>query len=124
MTSRCTWARSSSIGCGPAGVSPAGMVRTLRTSRSPRRPSRRICVRSKPSPSWRAAPKQRYTQENRLHLLPLPKEPETYKLPLEHSEIQALFDACDPTTTLGTRDLALLLVLLDGELRASEVTRL
>src|SRR5262249_54025471 len=31
--------------------------------------------------SWLAAPKQHYTQENRLHLLALPKEPETYKLP-------------------------------------------
>jgi integrase/recombinase XerD len=74
--------------------------------------------------SWLAAPKQRYTEENRLHLLPLPKEPETYKLPLEKTEIQAFIDICDPTTTLGTRDLALLLLLLDGGLRASELTSL
>src|SRR5262249_7468960 len=74
--------------------------------------------------SWLAAPKQRYTPENRLHLLALPKEPETYKLPLEKGEIQALIDVCDPTTLLGTRDLALLLVLLDGGLRASELTSL
>jgi hypothetical protein len=56
--------------------------------------------------------------------LPLPKEPEIFKLPLEKSEIQALIDVCDPTTTLGTRDLALLLLLLDGGLRASELTGL
>ncbi len=74
--------------------------------------------------SWLAAPKQRYTDENRLHLLKLPKEPQTYKLPLEKGEIQAFIDACDPTTTLGSRDLAMLLVLLDGGLRASELTAL
>jgi site-specific recombinase XerD len=74
--------------------------------------------------SWLAAPKQRYTEDNRLRLLRLPKEPETYKLPLEKSEIQALIDSCDSTTTLGTRDLALLLLLLDGGLRASELRNL
>jgi len=74
--------------------------------------------------SWLAAPKQCYTPENRLHLLALPKGPETYKLPLEKREIQALIDVCDPTTLLGTRDLALLLALLDGGLRASELTSL
>jgi integrase len=73
---------------------------------------------------WLAEPKQQYTEDNRLHILPLPKEPETHKLLLERSEIQRFIDICDPTTTLGTRDLALLLLLPDGALRANELTSL
>lgn len=74
--------------------------------------------------SWLAAPKQRYTQDNRLQYLALPKKAETYKLPLDVTEIQALADSCDATTVLGSRDIALLLTLIDGGLRAMEVARL
>src|SRR5262245_9629816 len=99
------------------GVDPAGKPLSEETIRTYLRAVKAFS-------SWLVAPKQRYTEENRLHLLALPKEPETYKLPLEKREIQALIDVCDPTTLLGTRDLALLLALLDGGLRASELTSL
>jgi site-specific recombinase XerD len=74
--------------------------------------------------SWLAAPKQRYTPENRLHLLALPRKSRTYRLPLDVREMQALIDACDVSSALGSRDLALLLLFLDGGLRASEITAL
>ena len=48
--------------------------------------------------SWLVAPKQRYTDDNRLELLPLPKKEDTFKLPLEPHEVQALLDACDTLT--------------------------
>ncbi len=70
---------------------------------------------------WLAAPKQRYTPENRLALLPMPRKSQTYKLPLDTREMQALIDACDVTSALGSRDLALLLLFLDGGLRAGEI---
>jgi len=73
--------------------------------------------------SWLAAPKQAYTQENRLRLLKLPRKGRTYKQPLTLGEMQALISACDPTTVLGTRDLAMLLALLDGGLRVSDLIR-
>ncbi len=73
--------------------------------------------------SWLAAPKQAYTQENRLRLLKLPRKGRTYKQPLTLAEMQALISACDPTTVLGTRDLAMLLALLDGGLRVSDLIR-
>jgi integrase/recombinase XerD len=74
--------------------------------------------------TWLAAPKQRYTTDNRLALLPMPRRPNTYKLPLDVKEIQALINACDVTSALGSRDLALLLAFLDGGLRASEMMAL
>jgi integrase/recombinase XerD len=74
--------------------------------------------------SWLAAPKQRYTQDNRFALLPMPRKPQTYKLPLTAEEIQALVDACDMTSALGPRDLAMLVLLLDGGLRAGDLITL
>jgi len=74
--------------------------------------------------AWLAAPKQRYTPNNRLKLLPMPRKSQTYKLPLDTGEMQALIDACDVTSALGSRDLALLLLFLDGGLRAGEICAL
>jgi integrase/recombinase XerD len=74
--------------------------------------------------SWLAAPKQRYTAEHRLALLPLPKAEDTFKLPLEQHEVQALLDVCDPQTVWGSRDLAILLTYLDGGLRAMDLAHL
>ncbi len=37
---------------------------------------------------WLAAPKQRYTLDNRFELLPMPRKPHTYKLPLTADEIR------------------------------------
>lgn len=74
--------------------------------------------------SWLAAPKQQYTSEHRLKLLPMPRKAQTYKQPLDNHEVQALIDACDTGTVLGSRDLALLLLLLDGSLRAGEAVAL
>jgi len=74
--------------------------------------------------SWLAAPKQRYTLDNRLALLQMPSKAETYKLPLEADEVQRLLDTCDITTVFGSRDLAILLTFLDGGLRASDLAQL
>jgi site-specific recombinase XerD len=74
--------------------------------------------------SWLAAPKQRYTSEHQLKLLPMPRKSQTYKQPLDNNEVQARIDACDTGTVLGSRDVALLLLLLDGSLRAGEVIAL
>jgi integrase/recombinase XerD len=74
--------------------------------------------------AWLAEPKQLYTHENRMRLLPMPKPIQTYKQPLSIEEIQALIGACDITTVLGSRDLAMLLTLLDGGLRAAELMSL
>jgi integrase/recombinase XerD len=74
--------------------------------------------------TWLAAPKQQYTTEPRLKLLPTPRKVRTYKRPLTAEEIQALVSVCDVTTVLGTRDLALLLTFLDGGLRVSDVLSL
>ncbi len=74
--------------------------------------------------NWLVAPKQRYTKENRLALLALPRKAHTYKLPLSVDEMQALITACDVTTALGSRDLAILLTFLDGGLRAAELMAL
>ncbi len=74
--------------------------------------------------SWLVAPKQHYTEDNRLQYLTMPKKAETYKLPLDVTEIQALVDSCDVTTVLGSRDVALLLTLIDSGLRAMEIAHL
>lgn len=74
--------------------------------------------------SWLAAPKQRYTPEHRLALLTLPRSEDTFKLPLEHQEVQALLDVCDAQTVWGSRDLAILLTYLDGGLRAMDLAHL
>ncbi len=74
--------------------------------------------------TWLAAPKQCYTPDNRLALLVMPRRTHTYKLPLDVSEMQALVNACDVSTALGSRDLAILLTFLDGGLRVSELIAL
>jgi site-specific recombinase XerD len=74
--------------------------------------------------SWLHDPKQGYTADQRLALLPMPRKGDVQKMPLDTHEVEALLAACDTTTVLGSRDHALLLTLLDGSLRASEVTGL
>lgn len=74
--------------------------------------------------SWLAAPKQRYTADNRMKLLPMPRKTRTYKQPLSVEEMQALISACDVTSVLGSRDLAILLTFLDGGLRVSDLLAL
>lgn len=74
--------------------------------------------------SWLVAPKQHYTEENRLATLPMPRRTNTYKLPLDVKEIQALINGCDVASALGSRDLAMLLTFLDGGLRAAELMAL
>jgi len=71
--------------------------------------------------SWLAASKQAYTEDNRLRLLKLPRKGRTYKQSLTLAELRALVSACDPTSVLGSRDLAMLLALLDGGLRVSDL---
>src|SRR5690242_563411 len=74
--------------------------------------------------AWLAEPKQAYAAADPLALLELPRPDRTYKLPLTPEEIAALVGGCDPTTLLGARDLAMLLTLLDGGLRAGELINL
>ena len=57
-------------------------------------------------------------------MLHLPKAEDTFKLPLEQQEVQALLDVCDPQTVWGSRDLAILLTYLDGGLRAMDLAHL
>jgi site-specific recombinase XerD len=59
-----------------------------------------------------------------LALLPLPKAEDTFKLPLEQQEVQALLDVCDTQTVWGSRDLAILLTYLDGGLRVMDLAYL
>lgn len=54
----------------------------------------------------------------------MPRPDRTHKQPLNTEEIAALVGACDVSTLMGTRDLALLLTLLDAGLRASELMQL
>src|SRR5262249_41905451 len=74
--------------------------------------------------AWLAEPKQAYTATDQLALLALPRKDRTYKLPLNAEEIAALVNVCDASTLIGVRDLALVLTLLDGGLRASELIHL
>jgi site-specific recombinase XerD len=71
--------------------------------------------------SWLYQPKQGYTRDQRLALLPMPRKGNVQKLPLNQQEVEVLLAACDTTTVLGSRDHALLLTLLDGSLRTSEI---
>lgn len=56
--------------------------------------------------------------------LKLPRASRRFKQPLNADEIEALFDAVDAGTIVGARDRAMLLMLLDGGLRATELANL
>jgi integrase/recombinase XerD len=105
------------------GKDPSSHRRAEGTKHSPA--TLRTYVRTlKVFSAWLAAPKQQYTAEHRLKLLAMPRKAKTYKRPLAVDEIQALVNACEVTTLLGTRDLAILLTFLDGALRASDLIHL
>lgn len=62
-----------------------------------------------------------YTPDNVLSTVKLPKAPLNIVEPLTATEIDSLIKAQNPLTTIGSRDIALLLTLLDTGLRAGEL---
>jgi site-specific recombinase XerD len=73
---------------------------------------------------WLTRPPYRVTKENPLADLKLPRASRSRKQPLDENDLAALLNATDRTTLVGARDHAMLLILIDGGLRASELTDL
>lgn len=65
--------------------------------------------------------REKYTDENRLAILRLPKAPQKVVETLSDEEIVRLFSVVDQNTSPGCRDAAILLLLLDTGLRCSEL---
>src|SRR5207249_9470373 len=65
-----------------------------------------------------------YVNRNPLGRLQLPKVPKYVVKPLSSDEVSALINAIRPRSAAGTRDLALLLLLLDTGARLGEVAQL
>ena len=72
--------------------------------------------------SWLFA--EGYTQDNLLANVKLPKVPTKLIEPLSAGEIDSLISTQNPLTSLGSRNLALLVTLLDTGLRLSELCNL
>ncbi len=68
--------------------------------------------------SWLYA--EGYTAENRLQNLKLPKAPATIMEPLTREEIKKIIAGMDKKSSIGARNHALFVTLLDTGLRASE----
>lgn len=75
---------------------------------------------------WLAKPPQSYCPESALKHLKLPRAEETPKVPAEPEALQRLLRraAQETDTVLGARGRALVLVLVDGGLRAAEIANL
>ncbi len=87
---------------------------------------------------WTWAQKQRIVTEHLLHLVDRPKPEKTVVIPFEKAEVEALLSACersrryarpgkrecDHMRPTGVRDHAILLLLVDTGLRASELCNL
>jgi integrase/recombinase XerD len=73
---------------------------------------------------WLTRPPYRLLATDPLADLTLPRASRRFKQPLNADEIDALLDAVDAGTIVGARDRAMLLVLLDGGLRATELANL
>ncbi|MDD4924219.1 MAG: tyrosine-type recombinase/integrase [Dehalococcoidales bacterium] len=65
-----------------------------------------------------------YTKDNILANVKLPKTPNRIIEPLTQLEIEKLFAAQNPLTSVGSRDIAILTLLLDTGLRESELCNL
>jgi site-specific recombinase XerD len=65
-----------------------------------------------------------YTADNRLTNVRIPKAPEKMIEPLTPAEIRRILRSIDRTTPMGLRNHAMVVLMLDTGLRASEVTSL
>ena len=68
--------------------------------------------------------RQGYTEEHRLSGLRLPKVSELVIEPLSPDEISRILGSMNPNTAMGSRNTALISIMLDTGLRLSEVTSL
>jgi site-specific recombinase XerD len=65
-----------------------------------------------------------YTSDNLLTHLKLPKVPSNLIEPLSNAEIESLVGYYNPLTTIGCRDVSILIVMLDTGVRLSELSGL
>jgi site-specific recombinase XerD len=65
-----------------------------------------------------------YTRENILQTLKVPKAPENLIEPLTEREIEKLIGYQNPLTSIGSRNIAILILLLDSGIRVSELCSL
>jgi len=68
--------------------------------------------------------KEGYTSDNILASIKLPKAPAKIVDTLSPDEIESLIDSQNPLTSLGSRNIAILVTLLDSGLRCSELSNL
>ncbi len=75
--------------------------------------------------NWLIKEPYRYCAESPLRYLTLPRPSQTYKLPLTEEELARLLaSVANEPTIFGARDLAMLLLLIDGGVRAMELAKL
>jgi site-specific recombinase XerD len=65
-----------------------------------------------------------YTEENELARLKLPKVPHKLVQTLTEEEIRRIMSCFNPMTTIGARNMAIVMMLLDTGIRCSELTSL
>lgn len=65
-----------------------------------------------------------YLAENPIRRVKMPKTPRYVVRPLEEEQVQRLLQVIDPRTRTGSRDLAILLLLLDTGMRLGELAGL
>jgi integrase/recombinase XerC/integrase/recombinase XerD len=65
-----------------------------------------------------------YTEENELARLKLPKVPHKLVQTLTEEEIRRIMSCFNPMTTMGARNMAIVMMLLDTGIRCSELTSL
>lgn len=74
--------------------------------------------------NWLVKPPHTYCTEPPLKHLLLPRASDTFKLPLTEEELTHLLAAAGEDSVFGARDTAMLLLLVDGAVRARELYRL
>jgi integrase/recombinase XerD len=74
--------------------------------------------------NWLVKPPHTYCAEPPLRHLLLPRASDTFKLPLTEEELARLLAAAAEDSVFGARDIAMLLLLIDGAVRARELCRL
>ena len=74
--------------------------------------------------NWLPKPPHTYSAEPPLQHLALPRASDTFKLPFSEDELLRLIAAAREDSVFGTRDVAMLLLLIDGAVRARELCQL
>jgi site-specific recombinase XerD len=74
--------------------------------------------------NWLPKPPHAFCSEPPLRHLLLPRASDTFKLPLSDEEIGLLLEASREDSVFGVRDTAMLLLLIDGAVRAMELCQL